>query len=133
MTIIGGVLFLVPVVLTIVLVEKALAVAVRLVAPIAQALPLPGVSAAFAATVGSAVALVILCFAAGILARSRAATRLTQTLEDRVLARVPAYGLIKSTTEGIVGLEQSGRFTPALLRYDDAFQVGFVVDRLEGC
>lgn len=131
MTVVGGVLFLVPVVLTIVLVEKALSVAARVVAPLAQALPLPGVSAAFAATTGSIAALVLLCFGAGLLSRSSLAARLTGTLEDRVLARFPAYGLIKSTAEGMVGLQQSGRFTPALLRYDDAWQIGFVVERLE--
>ncbi|WP_291297838.1 DUF502 domain-containing protein [Elioraea sp.] len=132
MTIIGGIVFLIPVVLTVVLVEKALAIAIRLVGPVAQAMPLPGISAAFAATAGSVAALVVLCFAAGLVARSRSARRLTTTLEERVLARFPAYGLIKSTAEGVVGREREGQFTPALLRYDDAFQVGFVVERLAG-
>ncbi len=131
-TVIGGLLFLVPVVLTIVVVEQALAIAVKLVRPIAAMLPLPGVTAAIAATGGSAVALLVVSFAAGLLARGRLANRLADMLEQRILGRFPAYGLIKSTAEGFVGLEKEGSFVPALLRYDDAFQIGFVVERLEG-
>ncbi|WP_144299489.1 DUF502 domain-containing protein [Elioraea rosea] len=131
-TVIGGVLFLVPVVLAVVVIQQALAIAVKLVRPVAGMLPLPGVSAAIAATGGSILALFILCFVAGLLARGRLANRLADTLEERILSRFPAYGLIKSTAEGFVGLEKEGSFVPALLRYDDAFQIGFVVERLEG-
>lgn len=131
-TVIGGIVFLVPVVLTIVLLKQGVDLAVAIVGPIARLVPLPWVSAAAAATFAAVLSLLILCFLAGLVARTVMAGRLTGALEQRVLARFPVYGLIKSTAEGLVGWQQAEGLAPALLRFDDGWQIGFVTQRLGG-
>ena len=97
---------------------SAVPVLIAIVGPIARLVPLPGVSAAAAATIAAVLSLLILCFLAGLVARTVMAGRPTGTLEQRVLAHFPAYGLIKSTAEGLVGWQQAEGLSPALLRFD---------------
>ncbi|MDI2590315.1 hypothetical protein NYP20_14160 [Pseudomonas sp. N3-W] len=101
----GGLLFILPLVLIFILVEKA----VRLLKPVLHKL-LPmfdhySVAGVTLFTVVALVALVLICFFAGLLAKTRAGTALLNSLEDNVLGKVPGYGLLKDATSHLAGLE----------------------------
>lgn len=131
-TLIGGVLFLLPLVVMIVIVEKALQIATKVFAPLAPLLgdrPILGVSAA---TLGSLVALLLLCLVAGVFARTLVAQRFVDFLEGSILGRIPVYGILKSTAEGIAGIENDESMKPVVVRLDDNLVIGLMTAEEEG-
>ena len=75
--------------------------------------------------------LVIFCFAAGLFARTALAQRGVHWLESAVLSNVPGYQFLKSTGESLLGVEQEPAPQVVLARIEDAWQIAFVVERLE--
>ena len=131
-TVVGGVLFLLPLIVMIVIVEKAVQLATRVFAPLAPMLgerPILGVSAA---TLGSLIALLLLCLVAGVVARTVVAQKLVDRLESSILGRIPVYGILKSTAEGIAGLESDESMKPVVVRLDDNLVIGLMTAEEEG-
>ena len=101
-TLVGGILFLLPIIVVVVIVGKALAIADKIVAPLAAHLP---VESAFGFETPKllAIALVILfCFLAGFFARTALAQKAIAWLETTVLSNVPGYEFIKSVSGTIL-------------------------------
>jgi hypothetical protein len=128
-TFLGGVLFLVPVVVLITIIAKALEVAKKVVVPLNDALFKGTGAHAYAGDMLAFGLLLVLCFLAGLAAKTSFARKSVDALEKKVLAKVPAYDSLKSkivatlqSQEGetmrarIEGLEQvlggSGTDTP---------------------
>ncbi|WP_445673024.1 hypothetical protein [Pseudomonas inefficax] len=104
-TILGGVLFILPLVLLAVLIEKAIHL---LSGPLQKILPMFAgftVAGVTAISVAAIVALLFLCFIAGLLARTAAATRSMSMLEDRVLGNLPGYQLLKDAASRAAGMD----------------------------
>jgi uncharacterized membrane protein len=95
-TFLGGVLFLAPVVVLIALFEKALGYAQKAVVPLADALFKGTFAHAFVSDLLAFGLLLVLCFLAGLAAKSSFARRYVDVLEQRVLAKVPLYDSTKS-------------------------------------
>lgn len=74
--------------------------------------------------------LVALCFVAGLLARTAMGKGLAGWLEHKVLTLIPGYSLLKGMATGWMGEPGANDLTPALVRLDDTWLLGFVVDRL---
>ena len=98
-TVIGGASFLLPVALVLFILSYALRLVKRIAEPISHSLHLDQLGAAAgvgAATVLSAVVLVLIAFAAGIVARTAVGRRITRWSESSFLGRLPHYQVIKS-------------------------------------
>jgi uncharacterized membrane protein len=131
-TLVGGLLFLVPVVALVVVLGKALALAHKLVAPLAEHLPVHSVIG-LRTPVFLAIAIIVLfCFLAGVLARTALARKLVRSLESAVLADVPGYELLKGMGESMLGVEKQTGHQVVLARIEDAWQIAFLVERLDG-
>jgi len=128
-TVIGGILFLVPIVLTVFLVSQAMRLAVRVLSPVAHLVPGGSIAGIAAAELMAAAAVVLACFAAGVVARTRAGAITSLRLERAVLGRVPGYMLLKRAAEGLVGLESASDVRSALARIEEAWVPAFVVER----
>jgi len=95
-TFLGGILFLVPFIVLIAILEKALDVARKAVDPLADAL-FHGTSVhAYAGHLLAFGLLLVLCFLAGLAAKTSFARKSVDELEKKVLARVPGYDSAKS-------------------------------------
>jgi len=128
-TVVGGLVFLVPVVLSVYIVGKALVVAKKLAEPVSSHLPVGTVvGVALVDVIGLAV-IMLLCFFAGLLARSKRARAVVNQAEDRFLWKIPAYGMVKGVTESL-GEAETTAFKPVLARLDDASQIAFEIERL---
>jgi uncharacterized membrane protein len=130
-TLAGGVLFLVPIVVLVVILGKAAAIADKLVGPLADRLPfesLIGLRTPVALVIGL---IVLFCFLAGCLARSALAQKLITRLETTVLSNVPGYELYKGVGESMLGGKSALAQETVLARIEDAWQFGFLVERLE--
>ena len=131
-TLVGGLLFLVPIIVLVFVFGKALAIARRLVDPLAERLPVHSVIGLRTSMLLAVAIIVLFCFLAGVLARSALARKLVRSLEKAVLADVPGYELLKGMGESMLGVEKQTEHQVMLARIEDAWQSAFLVERLEG-
>jgi len=125
-TIVGGILFLLPLVILIVIVEKAVQLARKVFGPLLTQISDGSVLGISLATLASVVALLLLCLVAGLVARTMIAQKLMSRLEDSVLSRIPVYGFIKSAAEGITGIENDENMRAVVVRLDDNAMLGLM-------
>lgn len=123
-TILGGVLVIMPLVLTGLLLAKALGAVAALLRPIAThlpaGLPLPEIMAL--------VIVVAACFFAGVIVRTRPGRRLKEEIDRRLLERIPGYTLIRGLAGRITGQEEGSTFASALVELEDALVPAFIVE-----
>ena len=86
-TVLGGILFLLPLVVAVAVISKALSIVHSMATPLLENLPVDTVIGAAVIHVFSVVVLVLLCFLAGLAAQRPAAGRLVNYLEQDVLMK----------------------------------------------
>ena len=131
-TLLGGVIFLVPVVVFLWVVDKALGWIRRISDPLAASLPgtlggHPGLAMATAVLI-----LVLICLLAGVFAHTRYAQGIVDFLESAILQHLPFYEMVKARADSILKPDQLQGMTPVVVRFDDSWQVAFEVERVEG-
>ena len=130
-TVMGGILFLVPIVIFIVFIEKALKIAHKLSAPIAAHLSIASFSATVIVELIAIIILVFFCFIAGLAAKTAGAKRFSQSLEFNVLEKIPAYALLKTKTHSLLKPEDADNIVPVTVRFDDFWQIAYEIERLK--
>ena len=131
-TMIGGLIFLVPLVVLVVVVDKALGWLQALAQPLAGVLPINTLAGLAIANLVGLALLVVACFFAGLAARTPTVQRLRKRAEDRILSKIPGYDLLKALSDNLQHKEPSDeRMHPVLMKLDDAAQLAFEVERLE--
>lgn len=130
-TLIGGALFLVPLMVLVIILGKALNLAHKVADPVAEQIPI-GTIIGFKMPVLIAILVVLLfCFVAGIVARGMHIQRIIKSMEDLVLSNIPGYDIIKSTSESILGAESASAQPVVLAQFDDGWQMGLRIDELD--
>jgi uncharacterized membrane protein len=130
-TLVVGVLFLVPIVVVLVILEKALSLAQRVVAPLAAHLPVRSVLGLNTSAMLAVILLLTFCFIAGLLARTVLAQRMTNWLETTVLCNLPGYEFIKAVGESMLGAQGNETHQVVFVRLEEAWQIGFLIERLD--
>ena len=95
-TVLGGLIFLTPIVLVVAIVGKGFSLVHGLAKPALQVLSVETVLGAATIHIVSVVLLVLLCFLAGLYSRTAGAGRLGNWLEKRLLEKIPTYPLLKA-------------------------------------
>ena len=132
MTLVGGVLFLVPVGIVLYAVREVFQLARTLLAPLLIYLsPVHTVAGVTLATLVSVALLVLICFLAGLVVRTERGKGVERWLEENLLAYVPGYTIIRSFTHTVARQELPEGMSVALARIEDAWQLAFVFDKLE--
>ena len=106
-TVLGGVLFLTPIVVIAFILGKAFDLARRGLKPMATIIPDRFVSGETMEAILAIVLIAILCFLAGLFARTRPAQRIMAALESSVLSKVPAYEYLKQAGASVMGLGET--------------------------
>jgi uncharacterized membrane protein len=130
-TVIGGILFLLPIVVLIVVLGKAQDISSRIVAPVAQQMPVPSVGGVAVAKILAIAVIALFCLFAGLFARTRLAKRSVGWLERGLLSKVPGYDFFKAVSESMVGFEAEHEQEVVLVRVEEALQIGFLMERVE--
>ena len=60
------------------------------------------------------------------------ARRAVVALEANVLSRLPAYALLKTKTQSMLSPEDIEGMSVVVMRFDDEWQIGFEIERIEG-
>jgi len=130
--IIGGVLFFIPLIILIVILQKALQIAAVLVVPIIKLLNVTHIFGIGVEIIISIVTILFVLYLAGLIARTKKAKAAITKLEDSLLSKVPGYDMIKSTGASFVGFEENSAYKTVLARIEDAWQYGFLIEEIEG-
>lgn len=122
-----GLLFIVPVYLSILLLFKGLGTVTKLVAPAVHLLPTWMQSK----TLISLLVLLAIALAVGTLIRTRLGQRGREILERMLFSRIPGYGIVRSITERLAGRHGESSWKPALVETDDnALMPVFIIEEL---
>jgi len=133
-TAIGGLLFLLPLIVVGALIGQVVPIVLTVAESLGEILP------GFVKTPGgiallillAIVILLLLCFAAGILARKSFGRNLSEAFEKKLLLLFPRYAILKDQMADSIGGDQTKpQMKPVLVRFDDCVRVGFETERNE--
>lgn len=132
-TAIGGLFFLLPLVVLGVLVGQVVAVVAAGVDVLDGVLPIRTTPGGIALLVGLSIAsILLLCFAAGAVARRTVGKRVLAWIEKGLLVLFPRYGIVKKQIAGSLGPGAGDlHMRPVHLALDDHVRLGFEVERAE--
>mgnify|MGYP003508350670 FL=1 len=129
-TLVGGLMFLVPVALLAVVLRHALQFAGKIAEPLAAVLPVSHVGGVAVATLIAIAILLVVAFLAGLLSRTGPGRRVTHWFEESILGGLPQYRMVKSLAEGLTQLETGGDMQPVLMRGDEGWMLGYQMEEL---
>ena len=129
-TILGGVFFLAPIVVLIVILAKAFGYAKT-----GRAGRCCSRSRGFGLEVGVATALSIavvalVCLLAGLVAQTLIAQRVVDTLESSVLSKIPAYEYLKQESASALGVAEIGELPVVFVPMEGGWQLGVQTEAL---
>lgn len=128
-TIAGGLLFILPLVLLFILIEKAihlLRVPLKKIEPLLAEFSVAGITSL---TMAALVVLSLACFLAGLLAQTRLASAALEALEERVLSNLPGYQLLKDAATRVAGLGGEEGAKVSLVNEGEGFRFGLVLEQ----
>ena len=126
---IGGIFIVLPIVLVVFLVAEALDMIGTFTDPIAELLPVEEIGGVAVAELVGLLILLLICFLAGALVKTKAGSRANNWLEENVLGRVPGYRAIRNLTRQLGGRDADGMFTPAVVTLaEDFLALGLIVE-----
>jgi uncharacterized membrane protein len=129
-TLVGGLMFLVPVVLVALVLRHALQFAGKIAQPIAAALPVSHLGGVAIATIIAVAILLCVALLAGLLSRTGPGRRITHWFEESILGGMPQYRMVKSLAEGLTQLETGSGMQPVLMRGDEGWMLGYQMEEL---
>ena len=130
-TIIGGIVFMVPVIVIIVILGKAFELMLKVARPIDKLIPIESIGGIAFANLLALFAILVVCFVAGMIARSPPAKKLYKAIDNGLLA-IPGYAFIKAYTDSMkLGQAEAKSMQPVLVQFDDNSQLGFEIERLD--
>lgn len=133
-TVIGGAVFLLPLVIVLMLLGYALGMAASVIQPILDATGLDlwgNIAGIGLVSVIAALVLVGICFLAGLVARTAVGDALTNWIERSVLGQLPQYQMMKSMAAAFGHLESVQGLTPVLVSIEGGWQIGYQLETLE--
>ena len=128
-TIVGGLVFLVPLAIVIVIFGKIFHFMNQLAAPISSFIPIESIGGIVVADLATLIATLLLCFFAGLVARSAFGGKISEAVESKIYSLFPRYAFVKSMAGSVTGGQAESDLKPVLARFDDSSQVAFEVDR----
>ena len=130
-TIAGGLLFLLPMVLIVIVLGYAMRLARKVAKPISDLLPVDAVVGVGGVTILAVLVLVVVSLFAGLFARTIAGKRIMRWSENSFLGGFPQYRLVKSMAEGLAQVESTEGVNPALVSIEGGWQIGYLLEPLE--
>jgi uncharacterized membrane protein len=129
-TIVGGLVFLVPLVLVLLVLRHAMSLTVSFTGPIAAAFAGHKIVGVTIATLLAALTLLVVSFVAGLFARTEVGRNLARWLEDSLLGNLPQYRMMTTMAEGLAQIEDSASLRPVLVSVEGGWQLGYWVEDL---
>ena len=130
-TLIGGLFFIIPIVLLVYLIGKVIGIFRKMVAPIADKIDFSLLGGEMTSRIIATIVLLLVCFIGGLFAKTKIANQLKEWVEDNILSNIPGYTLLKGMSETAVGLESNNLKEVVLVDIEEVWQIGFLMERLD--
>jgi len=128
----GGILFFIPLIILIVIIQKAFQITAVLVSPIIKLLDMTNIFGIGGEIIISVAIILFIIYLGGLISRSPSVRRIVKKMEDALLSKVPGYEMIKNMGESFVGFEGNTTTPTVLARIEDAWQFAFLIEEIEG-
>ena len=129
-TIVGGLLFLAPIVVLIVILAKAFDYAKKALNAVVVHIPAVSDLSAGVATALAVVLVALICFFAGLLARTVPAQHIVNALESSVLSKIPAYEYLKQESASALGVAEIAELPVVFVPMEGGWQLGVQIEAL---
>lgn len=129
-TLIGGLIFLIPFVLVVAVIGKAVQIMRGIAGPLQNLIPIESIAGIRFINLIAIMLVVLICFIAGLIARSSAGKRSFSWIDTKLITLIPGYSLIKGLTGSIEKDKEKNQLKPVLVKFDDVSQLGFEIQRL---
>ena len=129
-TVLGGVLFLTPIVVIWFILSKADNLAGQALLPLAALIPDSLSSRTTIAAVLEVLLIALACFVAGLFARTMQAQKIVHELEVSVLSNVPGYEYTKQAGASMLGVGETADYPVILANLGGAWRIGVQTDVL---
>ena len=128
-TILGGLLFLVPLAFLAIVLGKAFQVSMLLVDPIDAVMPIETVAGIAFINVMAIVLIIVVCFLAGLAAQRGWMSSRVQKLDGLLIDAIPGYAVAKGMIGSVAKEEDiASVLTPVLVQFDDYRQIAFEIE-----
>ena len=129
-TLVGGVLFLVPVLLIVVLLHHGIKFAAKVAQPLLTHMP-QLIGGVVVADLVAATLLLLVAFAAGMFARTGPGQRSVQWVENSLFGSLPQFNFVRGIAEGVSGTGER-HVDVVLVPTDAGLNLGFVFEPGDG-
>jgi uncharacterized membrane protein len=131
-TIIGGLIFLIPIVVLSVILGKGLKIMMVVAEPLDKLIPIESIGGVALVNILTVLCLLAGCFFAGIAAKSKLGKTTFDMIDAKLLLFIPGYTYVKSMTSAFVDEEDAGKvLKPIVAILDDQSQLAFEVERTD--
>jgi uncharacterized membrane protein len=128
-TLLGGIIFLVPLVFVVVVFGKAIHIMQSVAVPLGEMIPVKDVAGVAIVPILTTAIMFVSCLIAGMLAQSPGGQKIYKKLDDMLLHLIPGYAWVKGITGDIHDEDADEVLKPVLVAFDDQSQLAFEVDR----
>jgi uncharacterized membrane protein len=129
-TFIGGLIFLVPVVVLAMVIGKAIGIMLLVAEPMAAFVPVDAVGGVAVANLVALIIVLVICFLAGLMAKTRGAKELANKVESSILNRIPGYAFIKGITSTLES-EETANLRPVLVSLGSTARIGLEIEPVD--
>jgi len=124
----GVFLFLMPLMLLLFVLGKAIDIVQALILPIKKHLPEDRILGIGMITLISVILILLICYLAGILVERKKVKSMITKLEDNVLVFIPGYSMLKKQTGDAIG-ETNDNWQSVMMSDNEDWKMGISVDR----
>ena len=128
MTLIGGLLVILPAVLIIFLIKQGVSAIHPLVDPVISQLPSGMPFPGLVALLIESIVVILGCFMVGLAFSTTMGRRITNIIESHVFSKFPGYVLLRSLTRGALGEEETIHFKVALTEMEGGLVPSFIIE-----
>jgi uncharacterized membrane protein len=129
-TLIGGLVFLLPLIVVLAVLGQGLALMAGVAKPLAAMFPTQQVGGVALASLVALLLMLLLCYGAGLLARAALGRALSASFEDRLQTLYPRYTIIKGMTQALGVDAVKNSLKTVLVSFDDHQLFAVEVERL---
>ncbi len=130
-TVIGGIFFLIPVVIATAILGKAFKIMRSITVPLSEAFGADSARDVLLINSFTIFCIVFVCFLAGLFAKSIWGKKLFKSLDAVLLQFIPGYTILKNKTSEFDLNQAQSSLKPILIHLDDQSQIAFEVERTE--
>jgi len=131
-TVIGGLLFLIPIVVLVMILNKAYTIMMLIAMPLDRLIPIETIGGVALSNILAVLCIFVACFFAGLVAKSKLGKTTFNLIDAKLLLFFPGYSYLKSFTSPFADERDEGKvLKPVIAKLDDQSQPAFEVERAD--